>query len=366
MKLRKLSAVLIGAMCLSLLSGCGAGSDAKISKDMKKKYNSYVTLGDYSKIEYTAQHTEVTDEDIQMDIDNLLKSKTEKAKVTDRVATMGDSVNIDYVGSVDGVEFDGGNTKGQGADLVLGSKSYIDTFEEQIAGHKPGETFEVNVTFPDPYQGNADLSGKKAVFKTTLNYIQGDDIVPEFNDEFVAANTDYKTVADYKQAMREKHEENNSNSDAQANNEAIINAVIESSAVGKYPEQEMQDRIDLIVSGMQETAESNGIDLSTMLAYYGYDADSFMTQISDNVKSYFTRRIVVCAIAYKENITCSEDEAEALIQQLLKDSGMTDVDTMNKQYGYKNDDYYYSVLEKKVIDFLKTKAVASPSDAESK
>ncbi len=83
----------------------------------------------------------------------------------------GDTVNIDYVGSVDGVEFDGGNTQGMGTDLVIGSGSYIDDFEEQLIGAHPGDTVEVNVTFPDPYQNNTDLSGKEAVFTVTVNGI---------------------------------------------------------------------------------------------------------------------------------------------------------------------------------------------------
>ncbi len=83
----------------------------------------------------------------------------------------GDTVNIDYVGSVDGVQFDGGNTQGMGTDLVIGSGSYIDDFEEQLIGAHPGDTVEVNVTFPDPYKNNTDLSGKEAVFTVTVNGI---------------------------------------------------------------------------------------------------------------------------------------------------------------------------------------------------
>ena len=83
----------------------------------------------------------------------------------------GDTVNIDYVGSVDGVEFDGGNTQGMGTDLVIGSGSYIDDFEEQLIGAHPGDTVQVNVTFPHPYENNTDLSGKEAVFTVTVNGI---------------------------------------------------------------------------------------------------------------------------------------------------------------------------------------------------
>ena len=132
----------------------------------------YVTLpDDYADITIDADLGQVTDEDISNYIDqNVLSNYATDEKVTDRAAADGDTVNIDYVGSVDGVEFDGGNTQGNGADLTLGSHSYIDDFEDQIVGHMPGESFDVTVTFPEDY-GNEDLNGKEAVFKTTLNYI---------------------------------------------------------------------------------------------------------------------------------------------------------------------------------------------------
>ena len=367
MKLKKISTILVSAMCVALLSGCSMGSaDSKTSADMKKKYNSYVTLGDYSKVYYEPVHTEVTDEDIQNEIDSLVSSKKTKAQITDRVATMGDAVNIDYVGTIDGTAFDGGNTNGTGTVLVLGSHSYIDTFEQQIAGHKPGEEFDVKVTFPSDY-GAKNLAGKEAVFATKLNYIEGEEITPKYSDAFVASNTDYKTTAEYEEAMRKKHEETNSASDAAQNEEAILQSVIDSSIVGKYPEKDLKTKIDSIQGSIQDLADSNGVDVNSVVKMYGYSSiDEFKNNIADNVKKEFTRRIVVCAIAYNEKITCSDDEADAIIQNMLKTSGYTDVDALNKAYGYAKEDYYYSVLEKKVIDFLKTKAVASPSDAPAK
>ena len=109
------------------------------------------------------------------------------AQVTDRAVEQGDMVNIDYVGSVDGVEFDGGSTGGAGTSVMAGATNYIDDFLTQIIGHMPGETIDVNVTFPDPYQNNPDLAGKDALFVTTINYIE-EAVVPELTDEFVKEN----------------------------------------------------------------------------------------------------------------------------------------------------------------------------------
>ena len=123
----------------------------------------YVTLpDDYADITISADLGQVSDDDINDYIDsNVLSNFATTNEVKDRAAADGDTVNIDYVGRIDGVAFDGGDTKGSGADLTLGSGTYIDNFEDQIVGHTPGETFDVTVTFPEDY-GNEDLNGKEA------------------------------------------------------------------------------------------------------------------------------------------------------------------------------------------------------------
>ena len=148
----------------------------------------YVTLpDDYADITISADLGQVSDDDINDYIDsNVLSSFATTNEVKDRAAADGDTVNIDYVGRIDGVAFDGGDTKGNGADLTLGSGTYIDNFEDQIVGHTPGETFDVTVTFPEDY-GNEDLNGKEAVFETTLNYIK-ESVTPELTDDWVKEN----------------------------------------------------------------------------------------------------------------------------------------------------------------------------------
>ena len=148
----------------------------------------YVTLpDDYADITISADLGQVSDDDINDYIDsNVLSNFATTNEVKDRAAADGDTVNIDYVGRIDGVAFDGGDTKGSGADLTLGSGTYIDNFEDQIVGHTPGETFDVTVTFPEDY-GNENLNGKEAVFETTLNYIK-ESVTPELTDDWVKEN----------------------------------------------------------------------------------------------------------------------------------------------------------------------------------
>ena len=169
----------------------------------------YVTLPqDYAAYPLPAEVTQVDDETIQSSLDVLPYNYATTEQITDRAVENGDQVNIDYVGSVDGVEFEGGSTGGAGTTVTAGSSNYIDDFLTQIIGHTPGETFNVEVTFPDPYQNNPDLAGKDAVFVTTINYIE-ETSVPELTDEFVAENLSEvyegaSTVEDVRAAITEQ------------------------------------------------------------------------------------------------------------------------------------------------------------------
>ena len=151
------------------------------------KASELVTLPEYKGLEYDASILIASEEEVQTQLDGVLANYSSYERIKDRAVEDGDTVNIDYVGSVDGVEFDGGSTGGQGTDVTIGVTQYIDDFLEQLIGHKPGETFDVNVTFPDPYPNNTDLSGKDAVFKTTINYIQGDFIQAELTAEIASS-----------------------------------------------------------------------------------------------------------------------------------------------------------------------------------
>jgi len=168
----------------------------------------YVTLCDYSNITIPYADIAYTDEQIDKDIETALKNNAELSKETTVVAKDGDKVNIDYIGSIDGVEFEGGNTQGNGSDVTIGSGSLIDDFEEQLIGHKAGDIFDVTVTFPEEYPNNPDLAGKEAVFAVVMNGVY---VVPEFNDKFVLKYLgDYAITAEgYRTYLRESNEDAN-------------------------------------------------------------------------------------------------------------------------------------------------------------
>ncbi|MGN0395879.1 MAG: trigger factor, partial [Coprococcus sp.] len=243
--------LIVGAvlvMGMSLMTGCGddkkekgnlsdssttnAGnatpSDADTSNmsidEYIEHYGKDVTLGEYKGIKYSYEPVQVTDEEVQAEVQNFVSSLTTYNEDKESEAKTGDTVNIDFVGSVDGVEFEGGNTQGAGYDLVLGSGSFIDDFEDQIVGHKPGDTFDVTVTFPENY-GKDELNGKDAVFVTTLNYIKVP-VEAEYSDELVKENTDYSNMADYEKSVRDKLQaSNDANAWSSAQNTVMVNAI---------------------------------------------------------------------------------------------------------------------------------------------
>lgn len=370
-KFRHLCAALAGAMLLTTFSGCGAGTadDGDVVRQLKKEYSSLVKLGDYKGITYVAADTTVTDEDVQNELDSLVHQNSTKEEIKTGTATWGDAVNIDYVGYMDGEAFDGGNTQGAGTVITLGSSGYIDNFDEQIVGHKPGDTFDVNVTFPEDY-GAADLAGKPARFETTLNFIQGEDIIPTVNDEFIKTATQdaYSSVDEYMQATREKLQQQADESAVDSDKHSVLQAVIDQTTIIEYPEQELQDRIDQVTAMYEDYAASNGVDLETLLSYsFGYDAESFQSFLKESIEAYIREKMVVVAIANAEGISASDEEKDAKIKDLLEQTGITDVSELNAQYGYEEEDYYMLVLEEKVVDFLYENATptSSPTDASS-
>ena len=366
MKIRKVSAVLIGAMVLSVLSGCGKKSTEETLEQKSDDYAKFVTLAEYKGVEYTPQVTEVTDDDVQAELDGLVADNTTEKQIKDRVATMGDAVNIDYTGYVDNEAFEGGDTQGKGTELTLGSHSYIDTFEEQIAGHTPGDAFDVNVTFPDDY-GNADLAGKAAKFETTLNYIV-EKVEPKLDDALVASATDYKTVDEFKKASREHLEEEAKESDLSADKNTIIRKVIDGSTVSEYPEQQVTERVQKMVDSVTQAAESNGMDLATYLQNFGYDEETFKSQVQESVETYIRERMIILTIAGKEGIKATESEVEAKKQELLDQTGISDIETLKSTYGYEDDDFEYEIIYNKIVDLVyeNAKAVeATDTDAKS-
>ena len=288
----------------------------------------YVTLGQYTNLTYPEEVTSVKEEDIQTRIDSIMSSHTYTNEVTDRAVKDGDTLNIDYVGTVDGVAFEGGSTDGKGTQVTIGVTSYIDDFLEQLIGHQPGETFDIEVTFPDPYQNNPDLAGKDAVFTVTVNHIV-ETYTYELTDDFVADNLQadygYTSIAD----MREKIAADLH--DTQVYN-YMIETVLENCPVSEVPQKLVDNEITITVKQLKYQALQYNMDASTLFTYYGVaDEDAFRTTYEEDIRERISQYLVMMAIAEDAGLIATEQDVK---DYFLEEMDIEDYSEYVKNYGY--------------------------------
>lgn len=311
--LKPISAILALTLVGAQLFSCGKSksdgtfnySDGLDSNGYFKgvKAASLVTLPEYKGIEYDADLLIASEEEVQTQLDGVLANYSTYERITDRAVEDGDTVNIDYVGSVDGVEFDGGNTQGGGTDVTIGVTSYIDDFLEQLIGHKPGDTFDVNVTFPDPYPNNTDLSGKDAVFKTTINYIQGDVIKAELTSD-IAANYGFESP----EALIEKIEE----LVVDKQKYEFFCTLLADATVSDLPQSVVDFVVEEDLSRYDYYAMMSGMTVEQVIVqFFGYESkQAYIDGNMENYKAVATQYLAAQAIAELEGLTVSDKELE--------------------------------------------------------
>ena len=292
----------------------------------------------------------VSDEVIQSEIDSMLAGYSTNEEIYDRAIVKGDTVNIDYVGSVDGVEFEGGSTGGRGTNVIAGSLDYIDDFLVQIIGHKPGETINVEVTFPDDYHAE-ELAGKDALFVTTINYIAGDEIKAELTDEFVAENLSYyggwTSIADMKAGLR-------SNIQQYAIQGYVGEYFSNEVTIRSVPEQLLKYQQRSMLSYYENTAGQYGMEFEEYLKEIeGLSGlDELVDRHQDDIMQMAKTVLVVQAVAESENFSIS---AEDLKSYFLEQFGSDDYSMFEEQYGLPF--IKQAVMHSKVMDYIIENAV---------
>ena len=275
----------------------------------------YVNLpDDYADITISADLGQVSEDDITNYINtNVLASFATDTQVTDRAAADGDTVNIDYAGSVDGVAFSGGTYSGYS--LTLGSGTFVDGFEDQIVGHTPGETFDVTVTFPEGYSDSTDsegntivLSGKKAVFSVTLNYIS-EKVLPELTDAWVAENygesDDVHTVEELK-ALYQKMLYNTNLQNA------IMDDLLANSTFKELPKEVTDYQVNQCLNYYYTMANYYGYDLDSFVqTAAGYEnADALLEGMSDSITTYSKEALLYQAVAETLDIVPTQEQID--------------------------------------------------------
>ena len=274
----------------------------------------YVTLPeDFASVAIKRSDVEPTSEEVEEQISDLLSQYSSTEHITDRAAADGDTVNINYVGSVNNVEFTGGSAENY--DLTLGSGTFIDGFEDQIIGHKPGETFDVNVTFPDGYSDSTDasgnavkLSGQKAVFTVTLNYIS-ESVLPELTDAWVAENygesDDVHTVEELK-ALYQKMLYNTNLQNA------IMDDLLANSTFKELPKEVTDYQVNQCLNYYYTMANYYGYDLDSFVqTAAGYEnADDLLEGMSDSITTYSKEALLYQAVAETLDIVPTQEQID--------------------------------------------------------
>lgn len=274
-------------------------------------------LGQYKGIEVDYMDTTVLDSDIEAGIQSFLQTKAEKVEVTDRPCQTSDTVNIDYVGKLDGVPFDRGSA--EGVDLQLGSGSMIPGFEDGIIGHSIGETFVIDVTFPENY--SSEMAGKAATFDITIHSITGL-VIPEFTDEFVAANSEFTNMADYTENLKASLQaEKISAADDDASTNILLKVIDNCTFEGQI-EEEVNYGVEAQRSYYDSMANTYyGVDGATLFMYfYGITSEQYDEMLYQ--QSVFSTKIthVFEEIIMAENITYTAEEYQTKFGEIFYDT----------------------------------------------
>lgn len=320
----------------------------------------YVTLGEYIGLEIVLDEPVVTDDDVDEYIEYVLQNNPVYQEVTDRPVQEGDTVDIDYVGKLDDVAFEGGT--GSTSSLVIGSGGFIPGFEDGVIGMEIGDTKDIDATFPDPYLYNPDLAGKTAVFTVTLNGISIEQEA-ELTDEYVAdfgieGVTDVESYRAYlynvmlSQIQSEYELQKNS---------MVLEAALANTIFTGAPEEMVNRMNSVITSSVTSYAQMLGMSVADMVAAsYGGTAEEYETTLYQQAENTVQEYVMLQAIADKEGISVSEQEVEDALAQEADDYGYSVVEEYKSMVDMEA--YREYLMSQKVIRFLADNAVVSGAE----
>lgn len=277
-----------------------------------------VTLGQYKGLEVEKQNVEVTAEEVEAEIKKVQEQNSRMVTITDRAAQMGDVVTISYLGTVDGVAFDGGQSDAY--DLTLGSHTFIDTFEEQIVGHNTGDKFDVNVKFPEEYHSE-ELKGKDAVFAVEVKEIKFKEL-PEANDELAQDVSDFDTLEEYKADLNKKLIADKEAKAKQVMSDSLLDKAV-ANATMDVPECMYDNKLEQLLGDFEQNIGRSGLTLDLYCTYMGTTKDGLREQFKDTAKKSVDARLVLEAVAAAENLALSKEEVDEEIGKLGESWGLT-------------------------------------------
>lgn len=272
-----------------------------------------VKLGKYKGVKVEKADTEVTDEEVDKEIDKGRESNARNIDVTDRAVKDGDIVTLDFEGFVDGTAFEGG--KGENYPLTIGSGTFIPGFEEQLVGAEIGKETEVNVTFPEDYQAE-DLKGKAAVFKCTVKEIKEKEL-PTLDDEFASEVSEFETLAEYKADIRGRLEERKAKAAREAKEAAVIEEIIKDSDM-EIPEAMIETQQRQMIDEFAQRIQMQGLTLEQYFQFTGASYDQMIEQVKPQAEKRIQSRLVLEAVAAAEKIEATEEDYEEELKSMAE------------------------------------------------
>ena len=363
------------ALCILVLTGCKTqGNDTQDAVELEESPQivatptligfvdeqvstenifEFVTLGQYKGIEYDMVSADVSDEDIEEWIGLHLSQAAEVVEVTDRGAIPGDTIVIDYEGFIDGAPFSGGSA--EGVKLTIGSNQLLPSFDEQVVGHRTGEQFDINITFPDDYQNEA-FAGRPVVYKVNLTNILTK-VLPELSDEFIKETLDVPTVAEYRSIVRSQLEKDKALEAENAMKGQVWMTIVGNAVIHKYPQDEVDFREERAMMEFYYYASTYNIEISEFISQVSSKTleDFKESEIIPGALNDVKQDLVLRAIAAKEGISVADAEFDDAVKKFID------------EYRYENEEAFLTlngenatriaILSDKVIDFVMSLAV---------
>ena len=307
-----------------------------------------VKIGSYKGMKIKEFAYNVEDADVDKEIERLLDRNARKIEVSDRPCQNGDTVNIDFVGTIDGVKFDGGEAAG--FDLTLGSGQFIPGFEDQGVGMNVGESRDVNVRFPENYQAE-ELKGKDAVFAVKLNSVKGKEL-PELTDAFIKDATGSETIEEYKAKTKERLQQQADKNSLDATENSILDA-ISATAEAEIPQAMIEREIDGLVQKFEYQLMYQGLKLQDYLDFIKTTKEEFRKNYEEQAKKNVLNQLVISQIIKDEKIEATDEEVEAKVAEQA-----ASVDKSAEEYKKGMDPRQYDYIKSDIIitklfDFLK-------------
>lgn len=311
-----------------------------------------VTLGDYKGIEVEKKSIEVTEEEVKEEIDKVRDQNGRTITVEGRAVENGDTAVIDFEGYVDGETFEGGS--GEDFALVIGSHSFIDTFEEQLIGKNAGDETEVNVTFPEDYNA-AELAGKEAMFKVSVKEIKCKEL-PELDDEYVQDISDCETVDAYKEQVRDGLKTKKEKEARAAKEDVVIAKIIENSEM-EVPEPMLDFQARHMAQDFVQRLQYQGMSVEQYFGLTGLDADRLVEQMKPQALVNIQSRLVLEAVANAENLGATDEEVEKELGKMAEQYHMDIEKARNLFDDEQKKNMKADIAIQKAVDFVIDAAV---------